>query len=58
MKLPGGFRLAGVQRDWFLYYLTDGVYPKWAIFVQANRAPNTPKEQVMTKAQEGRREDV
>lgn len=58
MKLPEGYVIDGERRDWYLYFLTDGIYPEWSIFVRPNHAPTTLQEQAMTKLQEGRRKDV
>ncbi|XP_010693562.2 uncharacterized protein LOC104906494 [Beta vulgaris subsp. vulgaris] len=40
------------------YYLTDGIYPKWAAFVDAITAPQTPKQTMFTQRQESARKDV
>ena len=40
------------------YYLTDGIYPKWASFMPAIRLPQIPEDELFTKAQEGVRKDV
>ena len=40
------------------YYLVDGIYPKWATFVQAIRSPRSPPEEHFTKMQESYRKDV
>jgi hypothetical protein len=40
------------------YYLVDGIYPKWATFVQAIRNPRSPPEEHFTKMQESYRKDV
>jgi hypothetical protein len=40
------------------YYLTDGIYPKWAAFMPAYTSPNDEKKQVFTKYQESYRKDV
>ena len=40
------------------YYLVDGIYPKWAAFVQAIRNPRTPETEHFTKMQEAYRKDV
>ncbi|XP_021767507.1 uncharacterized protein LOC110731896 [Chenopodium quinoa] len=31
------------------YYLTNGIYPKWATFIDAITAPQTPKQRLFTK---------
>ena len=40
------------------YYLTDGIYPKWATFVQSIRLPQGPKASLFATHQEGVRKDV
>ena len=40
------------------YYLTDGIYPKYATFVQAINPPITAKERLFTKRHEAARKDV
>ncbi|XP_021716733.1 uncharacterized protein LOC110684605 [Chenopodium quinoa] len=40
------------------YYLTDGIYPKWATFIDAITAPQTPKQRLFTTKQESIRKDV
>ena len=40
------------------YYLTDGIYPKYATFVQAINPPITPKEKLFMQRHEATRKDV
>ncbi|XP_018470894.1 uncharacterized protein LOC108842468 [Raphanus sativus] len=40
------------------YYLTDGIYPKWATFIQSIRLPQTPKHSKFATTQESVRKDV
>jgi hypothetical protein len=40
------------------YYLTDGIYPDWKIFVKAIPLPQGFKRQHFTKMQEAERKDV
>ncbi|XP_010669305.3 uncharacterized protein LOC104886554 [Beta vulgaris subsp. vulgaris] len=40
------------------YYLTDGIYPKWAVFMPAIRLPLSPVDELFTKRQESVRKDV
>ncbi|XP_048624595.1 putative nuclease HARBI1 [Brassica napus] len=46
-------------RDYHLaYYLTDGIYPKWATFIQSIPIPQGPKEVLFAQRQEAARKDV
>ena len=58
MKLPEGYMLNGIVRDWHLYYLVDGIYPPWSIFLKPIHAPINLQQQVMTAMYESRRKDV
>uniref|UniRef100_A0A0D3EDR2 Uncharacterized protein n=1 Tax=Brassica oleracea var. oleracea TaxID=109376 RepID=A0A0D3EDR2_BRAOL len=40
------------------YYLTDGIYPNWATFVQSIREPQGPKASLFATHQEGVRKYV
>ncbi|KAL0855228.1 hypothetical protein Bca101_060380 [Brassica carinata] len=40
------------------YYLTDGIYPPWATFIQSISLPQGPKAQKFAKKQESVRKDV
>ena len=40
------------------YYLTDGIYPKWATFIQSIRLPQGLKNSLFAKTQETVRKDV
>ncbi|XP_010495913.1 PREDICTED: putative nuclease HARBI1 [Camelina sativa] len=40
------------------YYLTDGIYPKWATFIQSIRIPQDPKASLFATYQEAVRKDV
>jgi len=42
----------------FLYYLVDGVYPRFAFFVAPYRNPQTPEQQTFNRLQEALRKDV
>ncbi|XP_018459674.1 protein ALP1-like [Raphanus sativus] len=40
------------------YYLTDGIYPKWATFIQSIKLPQGPKAALFANKQEAVRKDV
>jgi hypothetical protein len=40
------------------YYLADGIYPEWAIFVKSISMPINDKDQEFANHQEGEREDI
>jgi hypothetical protein len=40
------------------YYLADGIYPEWAVFMKTIRLPQTEKEKMFARFQEGARKDV
>ncbi|XP_033142956.1 putative nuclease HARBI1 [Brassica rapa] len=40
------------------YYLTDGIYPNWATFIQSIRLPQGPKAELFAERQESTRKDV
>lgn len=40
------------------YYLTDGIYPKWATFIQSITLPQGEKAKLFAKVQESCRKDV
>uniref|UniRef100_A0A0D3CJ63 DDE Tnp4 domain-containing protein n=1 Tax=Brassica oleracea var. oleracea TaxID=109376 RepID=A0A0D3CJ63_BRAOL len=40
------------------YYLTDGIYPKWATFIQSISLPQAPKAVLFAQRQEAVRKDV
>ena len=58
MKLEGGYEIYGIIRQWYLYFLTDGIYPNWSTSVKPIHSPSNPKEFAMTAPQESRRKDV
>uniref|UniRef100_A0A0D3BEL7 DDE Tnp4 domain-containing protein n=1 Tax=Brassica oleracea var. oleracea TaxID=109376 RepID=A0A0D3BEL7_BRAOL len=41
-----------------VYYLTDGIYPKWSTFIQSITLPQSPQQQLFAKVQEATRKDV
>ncbi|XP_021763762.1 uncharacterized protein LOC110728417 [Chenopodium quinoa] len=40
------------------YYLTDGIYPRWASFVKSITSPQTRRDRLFAKHQEAARKDV
>jgi hypothetical protein len=40
------------------YFLADGIYPEWAVFVKSIRIPITEKEKLYAQEQEGARKDI
>ncbi|XP_010501452.1 PREDICTED: uncharacterized protein LOC104778706 [Camelina sativa] len=40
------------------YYLTNGIYPNWATFIQSIPLPHSPKASLFAERQEGARKDV
>ena len=58
MHLPEGYILDGKRHNWLLYFLVDGIYPKWAIFVGPCHSPASEQEAYMTKRQEAVRKAV
>lgn len=51
------FKIDGESFDSF-YYLADGIYPRWKIFLNSIRDPTTPDETRFSAAQEGVRKAV
>ena len=49
MKLPNGFEINGEQKDWHCYFLVDGIYAEWAIFLKLNRVAMTVKDTLITQ---------
>ena len=47
----------GHSQDW-LYFLADGIYPKWAIFVKTIAYPSDVAEQKYTTRQKAVRKDI
>ena len=41
-----------------MYFLVDGIYPPWSIFVRTIKTPTIIQEKVFAKQQEGCRKDV
>jgi Plant transposon protein len=42
----------------FMYFLVDGIYPPWSIFVNTIWSPETDNDKRFFKQQEGCRKDV
>ena len=40
------------------YFLADGIYPEWAVFVKSIRLPIPDKEKLYAQEQEGARKDI
>uniref|UniRef100_A0A0D3DUD3 DDE Tnp4 domain-containing protein n=1 Tax=Brassica oleracea var. oleracea TaxID=109376 RepID=A0A0D3DUD3_BRAOL len=51
------FSVNGREYD-MAYYLTDGIYPKWATFIQSIPIPQEPKAVLFAQCQEAARKDV
>ncbi|XP_010418557.1 PREDICTED: putative nuclease HARBI1 [Camelina sativa] len=54
-------RITYVVNGWqykMAYYLTDGIYPKWATFIQSITLPQGQKNQLFARYQEACRKDV
>lgn len=58
MGLPEGFFLNDAVRHWLLYFLADGIYPRWAIFFCSSGAVTNEKETYAAMRQERVRKDV
>jgi hypothetical protein len=41
-----------------MYFLVDGIYPKWAIFAKTNTTPITDREYLYAKRHEHVRKDI
>jgi Plant transposon protein len=51
------YRINGDDFAWF-YYLADGIYPAWKIFVRSLREPKNEKQRSFCRLQEGVRKCV
>lgn len=51
------YEINGNWRDWN-YFLVDGIYPKWAIFVNSYQATTDPRKTKFSALQEGVRKDI
>jgi len=58
MLLPDEYFLDGARRQWLLYFLGDGAYPRWAIFHLPDATPTTEKEKYAAVQQVAARKDV
>ena len=54
---PVNFEVNGHQYN-MGYYLTDGIYPKWATFVKSITSPQSRKDKLFAQHQEAARKDV
>lgn len=57
LKTPEKYNVNGTTRDYF-YFLVDGIYPAWSIFVTTIKNPLNEKEKAFSKQQEAVRKDV
>ncbi|XP_012700776.1 uncharacterized protein LOC105913478 [Setaria italica] len=51
------YMVNGTQYD-MGYYLADKIYPEWAVFVKTVSSPQSDKDKLYSKMQEGARKDV
>jgi len=51
------YRINNAQRD-YAYFLVDGIYPNWSIFINTFNDPQDEKEMLFASAQEGYRKDI
>lgn len=51
------YRINNTDRDW-LYFLVDGIYPPWAIFVDSFHGSIEEKQRNFSMAQEAARKDI
>ncbi|CAO2204234.1 unnamed protein product [Urochloa humidicola] len=51
------YNVNGTQYD-MGYYLADGIYPEWAVFVKTVHAPQTVEDKLYALKQEGAKKDV
>jgi hypothetical protein len=51
------YDINGTIRDW-LYFLVDGIYPPWAIFVRSENHPVTEAQKKFASRQEAVRKDI
>ena len=51
------YRINNAERD-YGYFLVDGIYPNWSIFINTFNDPQDEKETLFASAQEGCRKDI
>ena len=51
------YNINGKERDW-MYFLVDGIYPDWAIFVTTYTKPTEKDKKVFAREQEKVRKDI
>jgi hypothetical protein len=51
------YTINNTHRDW-LYFLVDGIYPKYSIFINSFQHPHDEKEKYFAKCQEACRKDI
>ena len=51
LKSPDNYMINGTERDW-LYFLVDGIYPEWSIFVNTYSKPTQAKRKKFARKQE------
>jgi hypothetical protein len=51
------YEVNGTVRD-YMYFLVDGIYPRWSIFINTFKNPTTDDEKKFSRQQEGCRKDV
>jgi hypothetical protein len=51
------YKINNTYRDW-LYFLVDGIYPKYSIFINTFQHPADEKEKYFVKCQEACRKDI
>jgi hypothetical protein len=51
------YSVSGKERDW-MYFLVDGIYPEWSIFVNTFSQPTDPKKKKFASRQEMVRKDI
>ena len=57
LKSPENYMINGTERDW-LYFLVDGIYPEWSIFVNTYSKPTQAKRKKFARKQESARKDI